>query len=252
MPANGGRVVQGPQVGVDRGDGGLAGGQGGPVVPERRRQGRVVEALLGDPGVMLERPVVAAAPHPGVAQQELAETVPGPGLVDHHVGAGPAQIAHRFLGRCRHPHRSQLPGRATATPGGGHHDGRSSPCSPAPSGSTMGRSPHNASRRPSACGAARSRSGRPHNTPTPSPDPRTGRSNGAPLVVGADLVDQRQRRAGLEHRRRNGVLVHVHCQDGPFRRNMDQHGRLLPYVARPTPWWATHARCGTGRPFHTH
>ncbi|HEX3304671.1 MAG TPA: hypothetical protein VHS32_00325, partial [Streptosporangiaceae bacterium] len=37
------------QVGVDRGDRGLPGGQRGPVVPERRGQRRVVEPLRGDP-----------------------------------------------------------------------------------------------------------------------------------------------------------------------------------------------------------
>src|SRR5207302_7972768 len=32
---------------------------------------------------------------------------------------------------------------------------------------------------------------------------------------------------------------------------LDMDGWLLPYVATSASWWLIHARCGTGRPFHT-
>ena len=49
-------------------------------------------------------------PDPAVAQQELAEPMPGPGAVGDQVGAGAAQVPHRLLGHGRHPDGDQLAG----------------------------------------------------------------------------------------------------------------------------------------------
>jgi hypothetical protein len=63
----GGPLVPGDQVRFDRYDGDLPGRQGRPVMGESSLEGQVIEALRPYPGLMLERPVVAAAPDPPVS-----------------------------------------------------------------------------------------------------------------------------------------------------------------------------------------
>ena len=72
-------------------------------------EGRLVEALSGHPGLVLHGPVGTVAPHPPVAEQELARTMAHPRAIDNHVGALPAKVPHGFFGLARHPHRGELP-----------------------------------------------------------------------------------------------------------------------------------------------
>ena len=53
--------------------------------------------------------------HPAVAQQELAEPMPGPGPVGQHVGAGAAQVPDGLLGDRRDPDGDQLAGPVQAS-----------------------------------------------------------------------------------------------------------------------------------------
>ena len=98
------------QVGLHRGQFGIAGDQHRPVVGVGRAQCRLVEALPKQPLLVFDRPLLPVAPDPVVAQQELRQPVPRAGPVGDHVRAGPAQIPHRLLGPGGHPDRHQLPG----------------------------------------------------------------------------------------------------------------------------------------------
>ena len=209
---------------------------------ERGGQCRVVEALRGDPRFVLEGPVGPAAPHPPVAEQELAQAMPGPGLVDHHVRPRPTQVPDGLFGHARHPHRGQLAGteqqrHASSVPAIGLD-----PVTGA--GGDQRRGDHLAAHPRTAQRARQLVAGRAGLVARPYPPRGLEAADEAAdrLVVGRDLVDHRPDRVRLEQRSRDGVLVHVHCQDVDIRGNMDQHGRLLPYVARSaSSWWTTHA-----------
>jgi hypothetical protein len=66
--------------------------------------------LRQQPALVGQGPGVAAPPGPAVAQQELAQAMPGTGTVLDHVGPGAAQISHRLLGHGRDADGHQFPG----------------------------------------------------------------------------------------------------------------------------------------------
>ena len=114
-------VIPAGQVGLDRLQLGVAGSQHRPVVRVGRGQGGLLEALGKQPALVGQGPGVPAPPGPAVAQQELAQPMPGPGPVLDHVSAGPAQVADRFLLDGRDPDGDQFsgpvqPGQPPAVP----------------------------------------------------------------------------------------------------------------------------------------
>jgi len=61
------------------------------------RKGRLGKVLAAQPALVGQRPGDPAAPDVPVAQQELAQPMPGAGTVTDHVGAGAAQVADGLL-----------------------------------------------------------------------------------------------------------------------------------------------------------
>src|SRR5438093_4687332 len=87
---------------------GVADLEHGQVVPERRLQGGLAKAEAPQPPVMGDGPLVASSPHLTVAEQELGQSVSGPGAVGDGVVPRPAKIPHRLLLRPRDPDRGEL------------------------------------------------------------------------------------------------------------------------------------------------
>ena len=161
---------------------------------------------------MFHGPVVPAPPDPVVAQQELAQPVPGPGAVDDHVGSGPAQIPDRFLGHRRHPDGDQLPGPVQA--------GQATTIAfvgldPIPRGGRDQRRRDHLTRH-SECpqqsaqlvtGRARLVAG-----PQPAGTAQPGDQPAHRVVIGGDLLHIGDVLAGTQDPRRDGVLVHIETE----------------------------------------
>ena len=200
---------------------------------------------------MFEGPVVPAPPDPVVAQQELPEPVAGPGAVDDHVGPGPAQIPDRFLGHGRHPDGDQLPGpvqasQATAVTLIGLHP-------VARRGRDQRRRDHLTRHPQTLQQSSQLVAGRAGLVTRPQPA-RTAQAGHQPahrVVVRGDLLHSRPRpgRAARSPPRSCSCATSRPRIVGLVELGMS--GRLLPYVATSASWWLIHARCGTGRPFHT-
>jgi hypothetical protein len=99
-PLGGGRpVIPAGQVRLDRVQLGVAGLQHRLVVVVGGSQRGLVEPLGQQPALVRLGPGGGpTAPDAAVARQELAQPVPSAGAVSDHVGAGAAQVPHRFLG----------------------------------------------------------------------------------------------------------------------------------------------------------
>jgi len=97
------------QLGLDRGQLGLAHLQRGPVISHCRRQRRLGEPLPADPRPVRGRPV-GVAPDPPVPHQHRGQPLLRALAVGQHRGPHPHQVPHRLLRRRGHPDRGQLPG----------------------------------------------------------------------------------------------------------------------------------------------
>jgi hypothetical protein len=93
---------------LDRVEVGLAGGDRCPVVRVGQAQRGLVEVLRGQPALVQPGPCRAGAVDAAVAQQETLESAPSALQIIQQVGAGSAQIPHRFLLRGGHPDRGQI------------------------------------------------------------------------------------------------------------------------------------------------
>src|SRR5438093_10314938 len=97
---------------------GVADLEHGQVVPERRLQGGLAKAEAPQPPVMGDGPLVASSPHLTVAEQELRQSVSGPGAVGDGVVPRPAKIPHGSLGFVRFvcTVQSRKPSRSSSVP----------------------------------------------------------------------------------------------------------------------------------------
>jgi len=181
----------------------------------------------------------------------------------------------RRLRRRSAPAPSSTGWPGTTTPCGRRLENRSSPGRRAGRGSTTERSGQRFPRPGAASGRGRRPSGGLVAGPERSRFLEPGDESADRLVVGRDRVDHRPGRARLGPRSRDGVLLDVHCEDvevrgirsalssvsfvcvsvrclGPLSRSAVSVRCLGPLSRSAASWWATHARCGTSRPFHPH
>jgi len=185
-----------------------------------------------------------------VAQQELVQPVPSAGAVSDHVGAGTAQIPHRFLGDGGDADSDQLAGAVqpsqppavtlvgldlvTGRPGDQRrrdHLAADTQLFQQPGQLEPGRTRLVAGSQPTGITQAAN-------------EPAHRR-----LVMG-DPVDLGDLLVRLQDPHRDRVTVDVQTKMDRGRMRDTGHGRLLPYVGSARPVWVTHADADRGRPFH--
>lgn len=162
-----------------------------------------------------------------MAEQELAQAVPGPGPVRHHVSAGAAQVPDRLLLGRGHPDGHELPGPVDPgqvavgldpVAGGPRDEGEGHHIAGAAEGS--GEQPvqfvaggPGLVAHPELAGVGE-----------PGDEPPNG------VLVVEDAIDFRCLPVGLEDGYRDGVPVDVKAEVDEAGMRDTGHGRLLPYV----------------------
>ena len=87
----------------------FGGPDGGSIVVEHHLGGGLLEPQLTEPGLIADRPGPGARRRlPTLAEQELAQPVPGAEQIGLGVIASPHQIAQGFVGHLGDPHRGEI------------------------------------------------------------------------------------------------------------------------------------------------